>query len=162
MTLSKEFELLKKFVALANNNPNEHEANVAARRVCLMLAKHDFAFVQQQQAQTWNDVKRNDGPPQWKSTYPGGTGFDPFEYLRREYERNQEKWYYNREPHEAKIPNNWFNGFKKPSKQQKEERLLKCKTCKAQKLTKFVGLAELFECNTCQWTAYGHQTKAKR
>lgn len=36
---------LKKLVALANNNPNEHEANSAARRVCTILAETNFTLV---------------------------------------------------------------------------------------------------------------------
>ena len=37
-----KLELLKKLTALANNNPNENEANLAARKVCLMLAECNF------------------------------------------------------------------------------------------------------------------------
>lgn len=35
-------ELLKKLTRLANNNPNENEANLAARKVCKMLEESDF------------------------------------------------------------------------------------------------------------------------
>jgi hypothetical protein len=35
-------DLLKKLVKLANNNPNENEANAAARKVCEMLAEANF------------------------------------------------------------------------------------------------------------------------
>lgn len=35
-------ETLKKLVALANKNPNENEANSAARRVCRMLEEGNF------------------------------------------------------------------------------------------------------------------------
>lgn len=35
-------DLLKKYTRLANNNPNEHEANVAARRVCKMLEEANW------------------------------------------------------------------------------------------------------------------------
>lgn len=31
------FEIVLKLIRLANNNPNEHEANLAARRVCILL-----------------------------------------------------------------------------------------------------------------------------
>src|SRR5258708_29378701 len=37
-------ELLTKLVKLANNNPNEHEANAAARKVCLIIAEAKFKF----------------------------------------------------------------------------------------------------------------------
>jgi hypothetical protein len=35
-------DLLKKLIKLANHNPNEHEANSAARRACKLL--EDFKF----------------------------------------------------------------------------------------------------------------------
>lgn len=37
-------QLLKKLVKLANNNPNEHEANSAAKRVCRMIEDGEFNF----------------------------------------------------------------------------------------------------------------------
>lgn len=37
---------IKKLIALANNNPNEHEANLATRMVCRML--NDYSFSNQQ------------------------------------------------------------------------------------------------------------------
>jgi hypothetical protein len=37
-------ELLKKLTRLANNNPNENEANLAARKVCKMLEDGKFAL----------------------------------------------------------------------------------------------------------------------
>lgn len=38
-------KLLEKLVKLANNNPNEHEANSAARRACKLIAEGEFKFV---------------------------------------------------------------------------------------------------------------------
>lgn len=37
--------LLIKLVKLANNNPNEHEANSAARRACKLIAEGEYKFV---------------------------------------------------------------------------------------------------------------------
>ena len=37
-------DLLIKLVKLANNNPNEHEANSAARRACKLIAEGNFKF----------------------------------------------------------------------------------------------------------------------
>lgn len=39
-------ELIKKLVKLANNNPNENEANLAARKVCRMIEEGKFEFVE--------------------------------------------------------------------------------------------------------------------
>lgn len=38
--------LLTKLVKLANNNPNDNEANSAARRVCKMIEDGEFKFVE--------------------------------------------------------------------------------------------------------------------
>jgi hypothetical protein len=38
-------DLLKKLTKLANHNPNEHEANSAARRVCKMLEESDWKVI---------------------------------------------------------------------------------------------------------------------
>lgn len=40
-----KLELLKKLTRLANHNPNENEANLAARRVAKMLEEADFKLV---------------------------------------------------------------------------------------------------------------------
>jgi hypothetical protein len=37
-------DLITKLAKLANNNPNENEANLAARKVCRLLAEGDFKF----------------------------------------------------------------------------------------------------------------------
>lgn len=39
-------ELLTKLVKLANNNPNENEANLAARKVCKLIEEDKFQFNQ--------------------------------------------------------------------------------------------------------------------
>ncbi|HYV52408.1 MAG TPA: hypothetical protein VE971_03855 [Candidatus Eisenbacteria bacterium] len=38
------FDLITKLAKLANNNPNENEANAAARKVCKLLAEANFIF----------------------------------------------------------------------------------------------------------------------
>jgi|SRR5215831_3286560 len=38
------FDLITKLAKLANNNPNENEANAAARKVCKLLAEANFKF----------------------------------------------------------------------------------------------------------------------
>lgn len=39
-------DLLIKLAKLANNNPNEHEANSAARRACKLIAEGDYKFTE--------------------------------------------------------------------------------------------------------------------
>lgn len=39
-----DIEKLKSIIRLANNNPNDNEANLAARKACKILAENDFAI----------------------------------------------------------------------------------------------------------------------
>jgi len=41
-----DLKLLEKLVRLANNNPNENEANTAARKVCKLIQEANFKFVE--------------------------------------------------------------------------------------------------------------------
>lgn len=150
------YDLIEKLIRLANNNPNENEANLAARKVCKFLADHSFH----------NDPPHGSQQKDWARNEPFNpfAGFD-FESIFRDLnvrypftqEQRQGSW-----ADEKKKPK-WPGDapFKVPSEQAKEERLLKCRTCKNTKLTKFVGLAELYECNTCQWTTYEAKSKSK-
>ena len=71
-------DLLIKLVKLANNNPNEHEANSAARRACKLIAEGDYKFTANVAKPTNNKttsgwspvddyVKRNTPPAQPKT-----------------------------------------------------------------------------------------------
>lgn len=190
-------ELLKKLIRLANNNPNEHEANAAARRACKMVAEDNFALLNNTvenlqdkytvrtppEARTWDDVKRST-EPEFKSRPPSGynpsqaqwdyimdllnrnpfrSGPNPFD---REYRGGQwskqydpKKWD-NENPTEP-IPKQQYHPDDAKYYERRKERgfgetkfPLKCKTCGNVKLTLFMGLPEMFECNSCQWTAY--------
>jgi hypothetical protein len=162
------FDLIEKLIRLANNNPNENEANLAARKVCKLLAEGNFKFTNAEpQARTWNDVERST-EPQWKSTPQSPpqykSAFNPNDYPFADFFKKREKHWdnYGTPPKQEKTapenPYSWVDP--NPPSKQKEERLLKCKKCGNSKLTKFVGLPELYECNTCQWTAY--EAKAKK
>ncbi len=188
------FDLITKLAKLANNNPNEAEANSAARKVCKLLAEANFQFTgepvkqkvqqgpvgdpfsstdfydwfyrfaQRDRARTQEQQRTEQ---QRKQNYY--TGYDPTDRQRQYYQeqKNKEQEYWTRkayqgswteEPKNKKWPGD--DPFKKPSEQAKsEKRLLKCKTCKNSKLTSFVGAAELFECNNCQWTAYAAKSE---
>lgn len=155
------FDLIEKLIRLANNNPNEHEANLAARKVCRFLNDHKF---------------HETIPVTPRQHQAASEPFNPFEHfdfgdifreIHKRYpfpqEQREGSWSIPKEDSRSARHQKWPGGepFKKPSEQQKEERLLKCKTCKNSKLTKFVGLPELYEYNTCQWTAYEQQAKQK-
>jgi len=160
-------ELLIKLVKLANNNPNDNEANSAARRVCKMIAEADYKFI-------------NNNPTNFKSTPNPSTGFNPFEEIIRNM-RNQRTPYNSYNPYE----NIWKNPFTQPEptkqpfydgmwaneskeraypineydpitgkRKEKPKRNLMCNTCNKSFNTIFQGLESLFICNDCQWTAY--------
>lgn len=171
-------DLISKLIKLANNNPNEHEANLAARKVCQMLTGH-FDPKPKPKVTTWNDVQRSPEPefkskPQTASQQnpytrppnepppvynrPPNVDYD-FSFFNEFFKTRTRQWnnFGERPPKEVKIPNHYYQPYTPPSK-QKEERDLKCKTCGKIIKTKFVGLAEVFECSTCQWTAYEKQT----
>lgn len=87
------FDLIKKLIRLANNNPNENEANLAARKVCSMLDGHEFNQTSIKTAAdkirtgpvTWNDVRRStepfqDGSENWT--------YQPSEAQKRYYEED--------------------------------------------------------------------------
>ena len=159
-------ELLKKLVKLANNNPNDNEANLAARKVCKMIEAENFNFNNhvtitpkdikqpetQYQSQTYNDVKRST-EPFWRSNRPS-YGFDTEfwnDWMKSETKRSEEerKRYEHLRNGEWDIASDEFY-----KREQKEKRALKCKTCGYKHETVYVGPEELFECNPCQWTAY--------
>lgn len=142
--------LIVKLAKLANNNPNDNEANLAARKVCRLIEEGGFRFTESspppstKQDTTYNDIRRT-RESFWKSHKPTGpgSGFDwdksPLNDFLKDYYKN-------------------FTDFKRPS-QQKEERELVCVECKKKKKTKFVGLPECYICNECQWTMF---TRHKR
>lgn len=89
-------DLIVKLAKLANNNPNDNEANAAARKVCRLLAEGNFNFgtpVQPVQPKetpkggTWNDVERSK-EPQWRSTPPPSP-----DYTNPEWGNWFENWY---------------------------------------------------------------------
>ena len=66
-------ELLKKLVRLANNNPNDNEANLAARKVCKMIEEAQFKFTTYESPPTRPIYK--DTNPNYRR-YGGWHGFD--------------------------------------------------------------------------------------
>lgn len=79
-----DIEKIKSLIRLANNNPNDNEANLAARKACKVLAENNFAALAPRangNPTTWNDVKRSTEPDFRSTPY---SGFNPFEELFRE------------------------------------------------------------------------------
>ena len=84
-------DLIIKLAKLANNNPSEHEANSAARRVCKLLAEGNFEFGI---VRTTTPDFQSTRPP-WNSQ-PVDDVYDILEELRRKrkatYQRTAEQY----------------------------------------------------------------------
>jgi hypothetical protein len=157
-------DLLIKLTKLANHNPNDNEANSAARRVCKMLEEANFNLT--------DTPKSAPQPP--KSTPRGNpftdTYYDDLYRYQKMYEeflkdatRFGEKWaktgpktwndvHRSKEPEFKSTPP--YQNYNWKAREKKEIRKLKCKVCGKIKETKFVGAEEVFECNDCQWTEW--------
>ncbi len=153
-------ERLKKFTRLANNNPNEHEANVAARRVCKILEEHNFEL-----AVTWNDVKRSTEPAfkSTRTTSPtsrtshAGTPYGPrfWEDVIFTYDKSDPNYkppYDKSDVYSAK----WYKEKAENDKAQRTahrtKRTLACSICKIEQDTFFMGDPGTFRCWGC-WYA---------
>lgn len=103
--MSSKLELIKKLIALANDNPNENEANSAARRVCKLLIEVNFtsrsASVPKPDIK-YNHTSNPTSSPKGKDpfTYYDGTNFDTYyedfvkrtSEARRKAEEEQKKY----------------------------------------------------------------------
>lgn len=81
-------DLIIKLARLANENPNDNEANLAARKVCQLIKAAEYKFnitvrPESSGPKTWNDVRRSE-EAQFRSKPPDkGVDFDPFDFLRQ-------------------------------------------------------------------------------
>jgi len=97
-------DLLIKLIKLANNNPNENESNLAARKVCKMIAEADYKFTQsnlpsnkathiptpQPGSNDWlNEILKNMRNAQW-SSYDQERQY----WAREAEERSKQQQYY--------------------------------------------------------------------
>jgi hypothetical protein len=86
-------DLITKLAKLANNNPNENEANLAARKVCRLLAEGDFKF--------------------------GGAKRDPFEALKDIMNRQSKSPYQYGDW--VKPPTDYEETFRKAQREQQQK-----------------------------------------
>lgn len=82
-------DLLFKLVRLANNNPNDNEANLAARKVCKMIAEANFNI-------TGNTTPPNPRPQQRGSAGPFNWGHwsgfkSGYDYVKAEADRQRQQ-----------------------------------------------------------------------
>lgn len=145
-------DLITKLAKLANNNPNENEANAAARKVCRLLAEGHFKFVQ--------DVVVTPPKPSVnpkassQSVYTKQTAWDWMQdYLRREYENGPRKSPFEYAIHpddvSAEQKKYYGNPFTEHYYTERESKNLRCKVCGIYKTTEFVGHASQYICMEC-------------
>ena len=154
----KQLDLLKKLVALAHNNPNDNEANLAARRACKMLAEHKFELTTgiksvNVRPVTYNDVTRS-REPEFKSktqepvrphTPPRGTPWtwenvyntpfwdELFKGTKSQRSPGGETW-------RDRDPNYGYTNIPK-----------KCSKCGEEVDTTWIGPLDKFVCVNCKW-----------
>lgn len=68
-----KLDILMKLIALANNNPNDNEANLAARKACKAIIEHKFVIT----GGTTSSQQQTTTPPKTPPRQPN-TGRDPF------------------------------------------------------------------------------------
>lgn len=133
-------DLLKKLTRLANNNPNDNEANLAARKVCKMLEESNWSLPSvAARPTTYNDVKRS-AEPEFKSKV-----YQPTEQQKK----YAEEWFFRyggfkSEQHQSP--------FKNTQKKEPKMRMLECTKCHKIKETGYVG--NLYVCIDCYWEEY--------
>lgn len=163
-------ELIIKLAKLANNNPNDNEANAASRKVCRLIEEGNFQFIRTTAEKVGAEQAK--GPWQYDQRYRYedlqeminnmfGGGFRPSDRQRQYYKTgpieytkeapHQDNTYYQKK-HDVQYNRNPFTGEKIPRDVPK--RPLQCKTCKQEIMTGFVGVPQMFECNKCIWQAY--------
>ena len=148
MNFSEEFERLKKLVALANNNPNDNEANFAARKVCKILAEKNFAFIQ---VRTETTRATRQEPTVRSASNPVGNDWfrnywNPSEAQEKYYSSNY-SWVY------------WDEMQKETPESKKEKKDIKCSKCGELYNTAFIGPPQIYVCNKCVWQTYQDSKK---
>lgn len=135
-------DLLKKLIRLANNNPNDNEANSAARRVCKMLEEDNFKCFKIMYLKE-----------ELKIDPVGNVPYDSIiNDLRKKAAQQQKEGSW--------TGFNWDPKYETPEYKQtsstadKPKKTLKCTRCGNMVETKFVGPSQIYVCNVCQWKEY--------
>jgi len=151
-------DLLQKLVKLANNNPNDNEANLAARKVCRIIEEGKFNFngngnvntnqhIPPKQPTTWNDVTRST-EPQWRSySNPYSNAYADF--FKQYYTQAREGSYnsYNKDSRKrAEAKEN-------SERNRPPKRDIICTSCN-KTFNSSYNKPEPFLCNDCQWKKY--------
>lgn len=153
-------DLIKKLTRLANNNPNDHEANSAARRVCRMLEEGNFNFTTPiDLSGVWVDDSRSSPPPPYTYTAKSKPFWyweepDPSGWSEKDFRSHTYGDYHSARGFEFKYKVTHEDWGSKPKREPKEKRVLICNICGIPKETVFVGHPNFFTCQNCVWKKY--------
>lgn len=146
--MAVNLDKLKKLVELASNNPDENEANSAARKVCKMLKEDGFKCF----------TPSSNGPSFNRQESPWSNFDDILENMRRaswtrQYTRTNQ---YRPQP-EDDGPFNWGYDTREGKKEKKSEER-ECSKCGV-KIKTFRVKEQPFICGICKWN-YWEKEKA--
>jgi len=171
-----DIEKLKSIIRLANNNPSDNEANLAARKACKILAENDFAIFKPiriaadkfrsasnptSNSGTWADIKRS-SEPQWRSKPYEAQGSPEAKFYQDDWFRKWNSYWKSAEEDPVKGGTYWdreTNPQYKPKSDVKydaqgnrikESELRKCSKCGLEVST-FRLKEEPFVCTICHW-----------
>lgn len=148
-------DLIQKLIKLANNNPNDNEANLAARRVCKMLADHKFH-------EPRTVASKLEEHRQSQPKYPDNEGI--WENIRRSREAEFKTRHYGTPVNDDFFKEFFkdfnFGGWTTPKYRDEEWRnanskvKMKCSKCQQVKETSFRGPESIWVCMECRGKEY--------
>lgn len=157
-------DLLIKLTKLANHNPNDHEANTAARRVCKMLEEANFILDKPQPRTAASKINVTSNPTkqahEWVRTYydepPRDVIWeDILKDLEDKMNRDKTKQRYDPVSEPSFDPFIYNYQRTKPGKDSKYnpgfKQKLNCTKCRQDIETGYVGHPATFVCTPCQW-----------
>lgn len=163
-------DLLKKLVRLATNNPNEHEANLAARRACDLLIKSDFKLLPEtkpkMQEGSWSGFggynapkppsPESEKPKQEPKTTHAPYGKNPIwdlwdeVFFKQKIRDNDDLFSKHRDPFFSSPYNRVDYQPFINIQYENDKREIKCIKCGEVKETRYRGAPELWVCMDCR------------
>ena len=168
-----DLDKLIKLVKLANNNPNENEANLAARKVCKIIEEGKFQFnntkpnppvSKSQRGGTYNDIYRQDTWGGFDATWrPSPSQSQKEYYARTARAQNEANDKRRKEEYEAELRKRKEKEHKDtvnyayyntdgsdPDAYNNPKRKLTCMVCGEEKETRFRGPSQVWTCMDCR------------
>lgn len=156
-------DLLIKLVKLANNNPNENEANLAARKVCKMIAEGKYTFGNSVHKESPIRTHPNQPASNPSSSPFGWEGFRPSNAQREYYEQQRKRAYEDEQfrKSQRESTNNYYDNrayWDMPKNEPPKKKQSINRTCSRCGLTTDTNnTKEVFVCSICQWNEYNEK-----